>query len=373
MKKYLRVIAVLAMLSVFSGMFVVTAAAEEAEESDMFVESTMVTSETISAIREIQVKSVTTPIAAVDMGETHCAVLFEDGTVKAFQCAGWFHGCFDYKECNTAKWSGIQVITCRSECTFGLKKDGSIVWTGRPERRGFDSGDTEFDEGWKKISKDKKYTDIASGSYMPLFALRSDGTVDIAFQGYEEYDGVKDLTDIIDILTYSSLQGRFFAALDSKGTITLLPEYGTPKTFVCKGAKKICVRDSRLCAVMSDGSVKDIGCRIVEPENEAAVLETLKPLGTVSHVWTVESDNNFGRCLARMKTGEVYLVQEDYTGKQTVKQLKGWENLTEVCEFYAALPNAADEEWIRSEQGLEILVGIMEDGTMRTEYTFYEY
>lgn len=375
MKKQLCKLTALAILLVFTAVLAMPEASAAAQEGEAIVVTAF---DHLRTISEMEEKSLTSGVVSVALGETHCAVLFADGTVSAVQSGNWC-GCFDYGECDTSDWSGIQKIACRAECTFGLKQDGSIIWAGKPEIRGYDGGTNSLDDdGWEKISKGKNYVDIACQQYTPLYALNADGTVDVAF-GLDD-DAVKELTNIIDIeSTDWPNEWPGLATLASDGTVRVFQYAEEPMTFVCEGAQKICMRERRLCAIMENGDVQylafDPGSAFAE---HRLVYEAVNPCdilqsqGTVSRIWVPEScagPYDLRTFIARMDEGDVYCIQQIYYGSgiggdYAIRKPGKWENLQNAYAIAFDL-KTSPEYW---SQELEIILGVMEDGTLHASY-----
>ena len=88
----------------------------------------------------------------------------------------------DYGQCNVEDWEGIVEIVAGSDCTIGLKADGTVVATGNNEE-----GQCEV-ENWKGI--DKIFMSEPHGMYS--FEIQEDGTVVSTVEGFDP-NGWKNL------------------------------------------------------------------------------------------------------------------------------------------------------------------------------------
>ena len=115
-----------------------------------------------------------------------------DGTVLAV-------GHNDYGQCNVSGWTDIVAIAGNMWATFGLKSDGTVVYTGGPDAR--DRAKLDAVKRWDDIVSIKAYdsTDV--------FGIKADGTiVDINERLVDINERIKSDTVGLDV-AYSDWRG----------------------------------------------------------------------------------------------------------------------------------------------------------------------
>lgn len=94
--------------------------------------------------------------AQFDSSERNYGVLFQDGTVRIFGEDN------EFGQKNTEGWTDIRQIVLAANCTYGLRQDGSILYTGSPADLGV--------MRWKSIATLHSYED-------KLICIHTDGNV----------------------------------------------------------------------------------------------------------------------------------------------------------------------------------------------------
>ena len=153
-------------------------------------------------------------------GIGHSVGVIYDGTVEA--CGGNGFG-----QCNVDSWSDITAVTCTAGATLGLRKDGTVLYTGKiPFNKDACSTYGTHPSKWtnvKAIAGCRHNTDHAVG-------LLNDGKV-IAF-GCNE-DGQCNVTNWCDIIEIS-VQPALTAGVRKDGTVVVCGKDATIKDIVAK-------------------------------------------------------------------------------------------------------------------------------------------
>lgn len=129
-------------------------------------------------------------IIAISTSASHSVQLLANGKVEAF-------GNNEFGECDTEDWTDIVAIEAGALGTYGVRKDGTVVYTGDDEYN-LDCSE------WTDIVKVKE--DKGNSC---LIGLKSDGTVTYAQDGVSFYDETMEKldswTDIKDVAVSSDL------------------------------------------------------------------------------------------------------------------------------------------------------------------------
>lgn len=332
----------------------------EVDPMDMYID-------VLKAVSSAAFRSEQKPIKDICFGESHSAILFDDGTVTAFQSFGWYGEAYDFNECKTSKWENISKIACGAEVTYGLKNDGSIVYSGEPYYLGFDSGYCDSATLSSVLSK-KDYADVATSKYSPLFLLKKDGSVLVELDQWGIYDAAEKWGKIVDI----EFKNGLLYALQKNGTIHVLSDYGENSGKV-KNAVALKTVGIQVYAVLKNGSMKSVRSiipGISEDDHRCRELFSNCPAcENAQYVWSI-SDFFPGDSDA--------FVYKENDGKPTVLYsaaghgIEYWEDLQDLYFWQMYLPESyVPSDWPDiaghySWGSRNVLVlGILEDGTCR--------
>lgn len=321
--------------------------------------------ETMNAVTEIVVSSAVRPVADVQFGESHTAVLFEDGTVKTFQSIGWYEGAHDYGECATSGWKDIKEIACGAEVTYGLRKDGSIAYAGKPLYMGFDSGFYTETTRLPEAFKEKNYTDIATAPYAPFFALRKDGSVLVELDWGEYYTAARKWQNIADIEYFNNC----LYGLQKNGTLLVLGDGISGSTKV-SGAESLKKSGIVLNVVLKNGNLKNVRNLLKEPfrydDTYDYLTESWPGIKDAAAVWEIPK-------LGEWSEKEIVCLSAD--GSLTAMKgcldfkTEGWEQPLGLWSWRVMIPEGrySTDDWTgyTGFTELKLIVGLFDGGECR--------
>ena len=304
------------------------------------------------------------PIRDVRFGESHCAILFEDGTVSSFQTFAWYESTADFGECDTSAWKNVTRIACGAESTYGVKKDGSIVFSGCPNWLGFDVGGVESATLKAALSK-KDYIDVATEAYRPLFLLKKDGTVLVELDEEDIYTDALQWKNIIDI----EMDEGILYALEKDGTLHVSTFYGDNITGKVEDAVALKLIGCFVYAVLKDGSLlrlESVLPELSQIDDDCLAWPQQGPEAEdARYIWHIHNGlSDFGY-LFETDDGDP-ILPEELTGYA----MDDWKNLQNLYSWIIFLPTAFDsadqeEECLYyPEKACQVLfLGLFEDGS----------
>ena len=302
------------------------------------------------------------PIRDIKSGESHTAILFEDGTVTAFQSFGWYGCAHDFDECDTSEWENVSAIACGAEVTYGLKEDGSIVYAGEPHYLGFDYGYCESGTLPKTLAA-RGYVDIVTSAYSPLFLLKKDGSIVVELDASDEMaEAIKEWKGVIDI----ELGKDGFYALQKDGTVHVLSDMGEYSGNV-KTATGLKTVGMKTYVVLKNGTMKDVRSIIPELRENDLDYDYVEGYSEVMENEDAESVWRLGDAFGGA-TGYVYVTDDGET--VALQQAEGsgmeyWTGLRELYSWNMYLPESYDDGYYNAGSASLLVMGVLEDGTCR--------
>lgn len=320
----------------------------------------------------------------IQVGDSHVVGLNDDGTVVASVDKSYNH-----KQGDVDKWNSIVAICADETHTIGLRKNGTLVFTGEFDD-GYYNSDGSSDKnnrftvniskvlGWKNLKS------VAS-CFDAIVGLKADGSVVV--EGSKRY-GIQNAKDWKDIVAIDA-GGSHAVGLKSDGTVVAAGDNGDGECRVSawKDIIAISAGSSHTVGLKSDGTVVAVGrddgrCNVEGWENIIAIAAGtydtvgLKADGTV--VTTSKSDSAVSewtdiiaiaagtwRTLGLKSDGSVVSAGNGISVKnwhllKNEPDLESDNTDTELSSRYATLSKGANGENVQKLQDALINAGVLE-------------